>query len=308
MRDSIPFDTETRLEVLTVSPKNVMIQFILSRRKIKIDVATGIKGLFALEAIVRAFKKSWYTRPHRFTSFAPIRHNNECLFYVDGKGYYEDVFVGIENARSDVLIANWWLSPELPLVRPIIGPLATERSRLDFTLKRAADRGVKVYIILFKEFFALNNSSKHAKKTLEALSPNIKVLRHPNVIVSLWSHHEKMVVIDRATVFLGGLDLCWGRFDGSNHPLFNDPDDKTYPGIDYYNPLKKEIKDATKIEDSYILKEYPRMPWHDVAICIKGAIATDYSNHFLSYWNHARESNHENEILFTKKLSHIDQV
>ena len=47
-----------------------------------------------------------------------------------------------------------------------------------------------------------------------SLSPNIKVLRHPNyVLPSPWSHHEKMVIIDQHVGFLGGLDLCYGRWD-----------------------------------------------------------------------------------------------
>lgn len=44
-----------------------------------------------------------------------------------------------------------------------------------------------------------------------------KVLRHPNHYpkggVLLWSHHEKMVVIDQRIAFVGGIDLCYGRWD-----------------------------------------------------------------------------------------------
>jgi phospholipase D1/2 len=44
-----------------------------------------------------------------------------------------------------------------------------------------------------------------------------KVIRHPNHYpkggVLLWSHHEKMVVIDQKIAFVGGIDLCYGRWD-----------------------------------------------------------------------------------------------
>ncbi|VDP99597.1 unnamed protein product [Trichobilharzia regenti] len=33
----------------------------------------------------------------------------------------------------------------------------------------------------------------------------------------LWSHHEKMVAIDQSVVFLGGIDLCFGRWDTNDH-------------------------------------------------------------------------------------------
>lgn len=45
-------------------------------------------------------------------------------------------------------------------------------------------------------------------------------MRHPNAIIPLlWSHHEKMVVIDQAYGFMGGLDICYGRWDTQKHPL-----------------------------------------------------------------------------------------
>ncbi len=33
----------------------------------------------------------------------------------------------------------------------------------------------------------------------------------------MWSHHEKAVIIDQKIAFLGGLDLCYGRYDDSDH-------------------------------------------------------------------------------------------
>ena len=68
---------------------------------------------------------------------------------------------------------------------------------------------------------ALNINSGWTQKVLEALHPNIKVMRHPgNILPILWSHHEKIVVVDQQVGFLGGLDLCYGRMDMQTHPLF----------------------------------------------------------------------------------------
>jgi len=41
------------------------------------------------------------------------------------------------------------------------------------------------------------------------------------MIPMLWSHHEKMVVVDQSVGFLGGLDLCYGRMDSNDHKLFD---------------------------------------------------------------------------------------
>jgi len=65
--------------------------------------------------------------------------------------------------------------------------------------------------------------SGYAKNLLRNLSPNIQVLRHPdhlNVGGTLyWAHHEKIVVVDEEVAFIGGLDLCFGRWDTPHHTL-----------------------------------------------------------------------------------------
>ena len=44
-------------------------------------------------------------------------------------------------------------------------------------------------------------------------SKNIVVIRHPDTFIFFWSHHEKMAVIDNKVLFMGGLDLCFGRYE-----------------------------------------------------------------------------------------------
>lgn len=51
-------------------------------------------------------------------------------------------------AEESIYILDWWLSPELYLRRP---PSANERYRLDNMLKAAAERGVSVRIVVYKE-------------------------------------------------------------------------------------------------------------------------------------------------------------
>jgi phospholipase D1/2 len=52
------------------------------------------------------------------------------------------------------------------------------------------------------------------------MGPNVKIIRHPNIVLpSFWSHHEKIVIIDHTMAFIGGLDLCYGRYDNKNHSI-----------------------------------------------------------------------------------------
>lgn len=58
------------------------------------------------------------------------------------------------------------------------------------------------------------------------LCPGWDTICHKN---PLWSHHEKTVVIDQTLAFVGGIDLCYGRWDTHEHPLNDDYD--LPPGI-----------------------------------------------------------------------------
>lgn len=69
------------------------------------------------------------------------------------------------------------------------------------------EAGVRVYVLLFKEKPALQLNSFHAKLVLQDCHPNIVVFRYPDfdtLSALLWAHHDKMVVIDQSTAFVGG--------------------------------------------------------------------------------------------------------
>jgi phospholipase D1/2 len=154
-------------------------------------------------------------------SFAPVRRNQLCKWYVNACTYMEHVMHGINNAKEEIFITDWWMCPELFLKRPT----DDLQYRLDKILLKKAKEGVRIYILLFKEVsFALSLLSSRAKNVLtqNGKNPNIKVLRHPEhspAGVFLWSHHEKCVIIDQTIAFLGGIDLCFGRWDDDLHRL-----------------------------------------------------------------------------------------
>ena len=79
-----------------------------------------------------------------------------------------------------------------------------------------------------------------------------------------------MCVIDETIAFMGGLDLCYGRWDTSQHVLIDedhtDPDGPNGPiwrGKDYSNERVVEFSNLDKpFEDSIDRKKVPRMPWY----------------------------------------------
>lgn len=161
-----------------------------------------------------------FLKEHRFGSYAALHENMLAKWYVNAKGYFEDIANAMEEASEEIFITDWWLSPEIFLKRPVV---EGNRWRLDCILKRKAQQGVRIFIMLYKEVeLALGINSEYSKRTLMRLHPNIKVMRHPDHVSSsvyLWAHHEKLVIIDQSVAFVGGIDLAYGRWDDNEHRL-----------------------------------------------------------------------------------------
>ncbi|OQE08597.1 hypothetical protein PENVUL_c009G02897 [Penicillium vulpinum] len=248
-------------------------------------------------------KRSGIADSHRFKSFAPIHDGNRVKWYVDGKDYMWAVSEALEKATETIYIADWWLSPELFLRRP---PVQHQEWRLDQILKRRAEAGVKIYVIVYKEVNqALTCNSAHTKHALRNLCPegtpgygNIRVMRHPdhNIFENAadmtlyWAHHEKFIVIDYNVAFIGGIDLCFGRWDANQHPLADvHPTglrDDIFPGQDFNNNRIMDFQSVEDWQSNEVSKiDYGRMPWHDVAMGLQGDCVFDIAEHFVLRWN-----------------------
>ena len=269
---------------------------------------------------------------HRFQSFAPQREGNEVKYHVDGCNYMWAVSVALEHARESIWILDWWLSPELYMRRP---PAKNEQYRLDRLLFAAANRGVQVYVIVYKEVTqALTLSSSHTKHWLEDndKTGNIKVFRHPDHLpdkqtlassfissikqsgmsaaklsqlpgdalkgiygmnednVLYWAHHEKLCLVDGHVAFMGGLDLCYGRWDTNQHSISDshpgDLNQIVFPGQDYNNARIMDFQDVQHWQDNKLDRKWnSRMGWSDVSISLKGPVVEDLKDHFAQRWN-----------------------
>ena len=264
-------------------------------------------------------KRTRITESHRFQSFAPERDGNKIKWYVDGQDYFWAVSVALERARETIYIEDWWLSPELFLRRP---PYFNQEWRLDQVLKRRAEAGVKIYIIVYKEVAqAVSCNSAHTKHALNSLCPpgtpgygNISVLRHPdhNVFENAgdmtfyWAHHEKFIVIDFDLAFIGGLDLCFGRWDNRQHPLADihpaGVRNEMFPGQDFNNNRIMDFKSVEDWKSNELSKaDYGRMPWHDVAMGVIGDCVYDIAEHFVLRWNFVKRDKY-------KRADHVDWI
>ncbi|EMD36120.1 hypothetical protein CERSUDRAFT_116030 [Gelatoporia subvermispora B] len=243
---------------------------------------------------------------HRFNSFAAERGQCAVKWHVDGHDYMYAVSELLENAREAIFILDWWLTPELYLRRP---PSLNQEWRLDKILKRKAEQGVRVYVVVYKEVTqTMSMSSSHTKHALEALHSNIACMRHPDHIgskddVEFWSHHEKLVVVDNHFACVGGLDLSFGRWDTHTHPLADahptQLDRTLFPGQDYNNARIMDFKDVWNYVSSGLsVVESPRMPWHDMHMTLTGPVVLDLVQHFVERWNEIKRRKYRHETRY----------
>ncbi len=198
-------------------------------------------------------------------------------------------------------------------------PYFNQEWRLDYILKRRAEAGVKIYVIIYREVeAALTCNSEHTKHALQSLCPegspgygNIKVMRHPDHnflenaadMTFYWAHHEKLIVIDYELAFIGGLDLCFGRWDDHQHILSDmHPEGvahEIWPGQDFNNNRVMDFKDVQDWKQNELSKaEYGRMPWHDVAMGLIGPCVYDIAEHFVLRWNFVKRDKYKRDARF----------
>ncbi|TAQ86673.1 hypothetical protein B7494_g4993 [Chlorociboria aeruginascens] len=244
---------------------------------------------------------SW-SKPNRFNSFAPVRKGVYAQWLVDGRDYMWNVSRAINMAKDVIYIHDWWLSPQLYMRRPAA---ISQKWRLDRLLQKKAREGVKIFIIIYRNVeAAIPIDSEFTKFSMLDLHPNVFVQRSPNQFKKnqfFFAHHEKICIVDHTVAFVGGIDLCFGRWDTPQHSVVDDkptgfeqsdlPKDadhcQLWPGKDYSNP---RVQDFFKLHEPYAemydRSKTPRMPWHDVSMQVVGQPARDLTRHFVQRWNY----------------------
>ena len=243
-----------------------------------------------------------------YDSFAYKKTSNYCHYFVDGEDYFEELFQILMSAKESIYISGFWLSPELFLRRPVDEKIYIEMdnnnlltkdfgkniSRLMDILDYKANQDVKVYVLIFYEWpNSAPTNSKHTEDIFQKLNNKIYLIRFPSHSQKglFWSNHEKLVIVDKIIGYLGGFDLCWGRYDNKEHPISEIPNkDNIYlfPFMDYANERIKDFSYYNDYKISLISRNKDqRLPWHDVHARIIGPAVSDLTKHFSERWNFA---------------------
>lgn len=74
---------------------------------------------------------------------------------------------------------------------------------------------------------------------------------------------------------------------------------KFWIGKDYVNFIVKDFINLDSPFDDFIDRmTTPRMPWHDIGVCISGAAAQDVARHFIQRWNATKMEKAKNNRFF----------
>ena len=282
--------------------KHLRLKLNNSERQLKLFARTARQLQQFEDSLKDAILASPWVNKNRFDSFAPVRPNCFAQWLVDGRDYMWVLSRAINQAKDVIYIHDWWLSPELYLRRPAA---ISQKWRLDRLLKRKAEEGVRIFVIVYRNIeSAIPIDSQYTKFSLLDLHPNVYVQRSPNQFrqnTFFWAHHEKLCIIDHTIAFVGGIDLCFGRWDTPQHTVTDDkptgfenvdqPKDaehcQLWPGKDYSNPRVQDFYALNKpFEEMYNRAEVARMPWHDISMQVVGQPARDLTRHFVQRWNY----------------------
>ncbi|XP_058074455.1 phospholipase D alpha 1 isoform X5 [Magnolia sinica] len=226
----------------------------------------------------------------------------------DGKYYepdrcWEDVFDAITNAKHLIYITGWSVYTEITLIRDSRRQKPGGDVTLGELLKKKANEGVRVLMLVWDDRTSVallkrdGLMATHDEETANYFEGTevhcVLCPRNPDdggsiiqdlQISTMFTHHQKIIVVDsempnkgsqqrRIVSYVGGIDLCDGRYDTQFHSLFRTLDTAHHDDFHQAN-----------FTGASITKGGPREPWHDIHCRLEGPIAWDVLFNFEQRW------------------------
>lgn len=216
---------------------------------------------------------------------------------------WEDVFDAISAAKHLIYITGWSVYTKITLIRDLRRQKPGGELTLGELLKKKASEGVRVLMLVWDDRTSLKllksdgvmathdedtGSYFHNTGVHCVLCPrnpdNAGSIVQDLEVSTMFTHHQKIVVVDnevpdrksekrRIVSFIGGIDLCDGRYDTPFHSIFRTLD--TAHHDDFHQP---------NFSGASIKKGGPREPWHDIHCRLEGPVAWDVLFNFEQRW------------------------
>jgi phosphatidylserine/phosphatidylglycerophosphate/cardiolipin synthase-like enzyme len=221
--------------------------------------------------------------PQWFVDYLPVTGGNKVKLYVDGESYGKDLHAALSGAQSSVMMTGLHFDPDWGLIRSAGG-----RTTLLDTLQQVPKGGrVQIHLIV-NQFWRDEKSARdlvrgaiiksghldwYLPKTINLFDglkqyPNVHCRADVHLGFIMSTHHQKTVIIDGKSCFLGGIDLT--AVDGDRR----DQNGHTIPAS-----AQADLRNC----------QLPEKLWHDVHCQITKGPAVQYVlDNFHARWNFGR--------------------
>ncbi|MGE0822086.1 MAG: VTT domain-containing protein [Candidatus Binatia bacterium] len=189
-----------------------------------------------------------------------------AAFLIDGAAYFEAFAAAAARARESIFLVGWDFHSQVRLVRDGRRRHSPTELRAYLNSLVAGRRDLHIYILLwdFAMIYALE------REVLPIVTKDWRTHRRVHFVVDGChpvgaSHHQKIIVIDDAVAFVGGIDLTRNRWDTPAHQA-NDP---------------RRVNEDGR----------PYRPFHDVQMLVAGEAAAALGDLVRERWRRATGKN-----------------
>ena len=185
--------------------------------------------------------------------FAPVRTNNTVKCFTTGEAFFSTLSEKMKGATKSIFIAGWQVNWDVEL---------TPGERLLDILHECVKKSpeFRVYVMPWMSpKVGVNTFDLDTMLAIFQLNAGLKNMQamccpagaqsdYVGTEGAAFSHHQKMIVIDNKTAYIGGMDLAYGRYDDAKFSLnpgarrFNERYNPGVPGTH-----KKVAKDGNAL-------------------------------------------------------------
>ena len=139
---------------------------------------------------------------------------------VDACDYYSAFYHTAAKAKRYLLLAGWQFDSEVPLLRGDEAKETAGEVRFLNFLELLCDSNpeLEIYILAWDFSAVFSLEREWFQDVIFNWSTNERMhFRFDNVHAAGATHHQKLVIVDGATAFVGGMDICSSRWDDRRH-------------------------------------------------------------------------------------------
>ena len=193
-----------------------------------------------------------------------VEEASDAGVLVDARDYYRELYRAARKARRYIAMTGWQFDSDVALLRgDDLGEARGEVRLLPMLDELCrANPELRIYVLAWDFSLLLAMEREWMQRLLFNWTANGQVCFRFDASSPLYgAHHQKVVVIDGAVAFTGGMDVCDCRWDDRDHPVRSDH--RCDSGRD------------------------PHGPYHDVQSVLTGPVVDRMAELFEARWAHA---------------------